>query len=376
MAKRHVKAALCIASLIGACALGNPLRAQEIVIGQSAPLTGPAADIGRDIRDGAQVVFDKVNAAGGIKGRPITLVTLDDANDKQRAADNAGKLLKERGALALFGFASATLATNAIPLAADVGAVVFAPFTGSLSIRDKPSVFTVRASYRDEAERIVAFEKSVGAQSAVVLHYDDEVGRVNYETVAAVLAGTGPKPPAVAIKRNATIDASVVEAIVKTQAQYVFATTQAGPVVSIIKALAEQGRTIPVVALSFVNPDELVALLGTEGRGTVVSQVVPSPRLATNPTYPVIRECADALTRAKKAKLNYTSLEACIAAKVLVEGLKRASPNPSRSTLLRALEGMDRYDAGGYTVTFSGTNHHGSHFVDLSILSRDKQFVH
>jgi len=103
---------------------------------------------------------------------------------------------------------------------------------------------------------------------------------------------------------------------------------------------------------------------------------VPSPRLASSPAYPVIKECAEAIARYNKAKLNYTNLEACIAAKVLVEGLKRTSPNPTRGSLMHALESMERYELGGYTVSFSSANHHGSHWVDLSILSRDQRFVH
>jgi ABC-type branched-subunit amino acid transport system substrate-binding protein len=346
--------------------------AQNIVIGQSTPLSGPAADIGRDIRDGAQAWFERVNAAGGVNGRRITLVTLDDANDKTRAAENAQTLVAERGALALFGFASATLSVNAIPIAEKAGLAFFAPFTGSLSIRGKPVVFTVRASYKDEAERIVAHQKSVGATKTVVLHYDDDVGKVNYETVAAVVAaaGGGAKPRGVAVKRGAKIEAAAFDAVVADDPHYVLATTQSPPVVDLLRMMADKGRQIPIVALSFVNPDELASVAGSNARGTIVAQVVPTPRALANPNYTVVKDCADALTALNGAALNYTTLESCIAAKILVEGLRRAGPSFTRASLIKGLESIGRVDVGGFFVTLGPGNHHGSKWVDLSILSR------
>ena len=348
--------------------------AQNIVIGQSAPLSGPAADIGRDIRDGATAWFEHVNAAGGIGGRKITLLTLDDANDKARAADNAKSLI-DRGVVALFGYASATLSVNAIPAAEKAGMAFFAPFTGSLSIRDKPPVFTIRASYKDETERIISHQKSVGATSTVVLHYDDEVGKVNYDTVAAVVAaGGGVKPKGVAVKRGAKVDASALDALLADNPHYVLATTQSPPVVELLKMMADKGRAVPIVALSFVNPDELASLSGTAARGTIVSQVVPTPRAVANPNFTVVKDCADALTALNGAVLNYTTLESCIAARVLVEGIRRAQPQVNRATLFKGLETVGRLDLGGFFVTLTPGNHHGSKWVDLSILSRGNAY--
>ncbi len=372
---RFRQGAFAVAGLI-AIAIGSAssVCAQGIVIGQSAPLSGPAADIGRDIRDGAMAWFERVNAAGGIGGRKITLMTLDDANDKARAADNA-KALADRGAMALFGFASATLSVNAIPVAERNGMAFFAPFTGSMSIRDKAPVFTIRASYRDEAEKIVAHQKSVGATSAVVLHYDDEVGKVNYETVAAAVAAAGgAKPKSIAVKRGGKVEAATLDAIAADNPHYVLATTQSPPVVDLLKLMSDKGRSFPIVALSFVNPDELVVSAGANARGTIVSQVVPTPRAVANPNYTVVKDCADALTALNGATLNYTTLESCIGAKVLVEAIRRAGPQVTRASLFKGIESLGRVDVGGFFVTLTPASHHGSKWVDLSILSRGNTY--
>jgi ABC-type branched-subunit amino acid transport system substrate-binding protein len=368
---RFIGASAILALLVA----GGSAIAQNIVIGQSAPLSGPAAAIGRDIRDGALAWFERVNGAGGVSGKRITLATLDDVNDKTRAAENARTLIAERGVVALFGFASATLSVNAIPLAEKAGMAFFAPFSGSLSIRDRPAVFTIRASYKDETERIIAHQKMVGAAKTVVLYYDDAVGKNNYETVAAAVVATGgAKPKGVAVKRGAKVEATALEALMADSPHYILATTQSPPVVDLLRMMAEKGTQIPIVALSFVNPDELASVAGTNARGTIVAQVVPTPRAFANANFTVVKDCADALAALNGAALNYTTLESCIAAKALVEGLRRAGPSATRASLFKGLESLGSLDVGGFFITFGPGNHHGSKWVDLSILSRGNAY--
>jgi branched-chain amino acid transport system substrate-binding protein len=133
---------------------------------------------------------------------------------------------------------------------------------------------------------------------------------------------------------------------------------------------------VPVAALSFVNPDELAESLGNVARGTVVSQVIPSPRVSNQVAMPVVKSCAEALTAFNGGKLNYTSLESCIAAKTLLVALKKAGgAKATRETVLQAMGTLGRVDLGGYALTYSPTSHHGSTMVDLTILSRGNRFV-
>jgi branched-chain amino acid transport system substrate-binding protein len=354
-------------------AVGSPAEAQEkIVVGQSAPLSGPMADVGRDIRDGAVAIFKKVNDAGGINGRKIELVTLDDANDRKRAAANAKTLIDENNAVVLFGFGSATLSLDAIPLAEAKGMALLAPQTGSLAIRDKKSVFTTRASYADEIDKIMAYWANYGANKMAVVHYDDEVGKKNFETVAAKLKAKGQTPLQVSIKRNVKIEPATFDPIFKFEPQVVIVTTQFGPVLDLFTVMQAKGKSYPVSALSFVNPDELASAPGGAARGTTVTQVVPSIR---GGAVPIVVECRDAV-KATGSALSYASLESCIAAKVLVEAMQRTAKNVNRQSLYNALENLGKVDVGGFNVTFSKDSHHGSTWTDLSILSRGGTFRH
>lgn len=364
---------LAMALIVGASA--QVALSQDIVIGQSVPLSGSNADIGRDMRDGALAVFAKVNASNAL-GRKIQLVTLDNANNRQRAADNTQQLVGQHNAMVLFGYNSATNSVDALPLVAQNNMLFFAPFSGSLSLRSHPNVYTIRASYKDEALKILAAKRDVGASKTVVVYYDDQVGQSNYDAVASVFVEAGaPKPPGVAVKRGAAIDASVVEAIAKEAPHYLLATTQFSVVGDFLKIANDKGIAVPVAALSFVNPDELIESVGNMARGTVVSQIIPSPRNSNQVSIPVVKECADALNALNGAKLNYTSLESCIAAKALVEALKKAGPKPTRESVLQAMGTLGRLDLKGYTLNFGPTQRHGSNWVELTILSRGNRFV-
>jgi len=361
------------AILVALCA-GQAAHAQDLIIGQSVPLSGSNADIGRDMRDGALAVFARANATNALSRR-VQLVTLDNANNRQRAAANTQQLV-DQGALVLFGYNSATNSLDALPLAARHNMLFFAPFSGSSSLRSHPNVYTIRASYKAEAARIVETKRTVGSDKAVIVHYDDEVGLSNYEAAAAAFTEGGmPKPPGVAVKRGAKVELAVVEQIAKESPHYVLATTQFSTVRDVLTLGADHGSAIPVAALSFVNPDELAESAGEVARGTVVSQVVPSPRQSNQTSIPVVKDCADALTALNGGKLNYTSLESCIAAKALLVALKRAGNNPTRDGVLQAMGTLGRVDVGGFVLNYSSGNRHGSQWVDLTMLSRGNRFV-
>ena len=360
--------------MLALCA-AQPAFPQDIVIGQSVPLSGPDAETGRDMRDGALAVFTRANAANGA-GRRVQLLTLDNAGQRERSAANTQQLLEQQGALALFGYDSTVHSVDALPLVARHNVLFLAPFSGAASLRSHPNVFTVRASCKAEAARIVAIKRTIGATKAVVIHRDDETGQALYETMAAVFAEAGlAKPRAVAIKPRGHLDRATVDLIAKEAPHYVLVTTPYGVARDFLTAAADHGLATPVAALSFVNPDALAGSIGALARGTEVAQVMPSPRTTNQAQMPVVKDCADALAALNGGRLNATSLESCIAAKVLWAALRKAGPHPTRESLLQAMGGLGRVDMGGYALNFSSGNRHGSQWVDLTMLSRGSRFV-
>jgi branched-chain amino acid transport system substrate-binding protein len=363
---------LCVAITLGA-APSSSFAQDKFVIGQSAPLTGSNAKFGMDIRDGAQAYFASVNAKGGVNGGQIELVALDDKNDRKTAGANTKTLLENKNLLALFGYASATLSLDALPQAEAKGITFFAPFSGANPVRvNSPVLFTMRASYSEEMEKMLNFWTSLGLKRVTVLHYDDEVGKQNLEVVTQQLKKINLVPQGLSIKRNATIGKAEVDALLAQQPEVLLNTVLSGAAAQVQKELVERGRMLPTSSLSFVGGDQYAKAVGEAGAGVSIAQVVPNPTAS----IPVVRECAKALeTAGSKTLMNTTQLEACLGAKVLTEAIRRAKKPVSAKSVLEALTNLGTYDLGGFTVEFNAADHHGSSFVELARVSKDGRLL-
>ncbi len=345
-------------------------QAQEAwVVGQSAPLTGSNAAFGQDIRDGALAYFKMLNAKGGVAGKPVELSTLDDKNDRKAATANTTKLLGD-GAVALFGYASATLSLDAMPMSDKAGVLFFAPFSGANPVRTAgPNVFTLRASYADELQKMLGFWTGLGAKQVVVVHYDDEVGKQNLATVTEYLAKQNLKPAAFSLQRNSAIDAAKITQLIALKPDVLINTVLSGQAAEISKQLMAKGVQIPMSSLSFIGAQQYIDAVGPAGAGVSIGQVVPN---ASAGAIPVVNECAAALKAAGISKvMNSTHLEACIGAKVLAEAMRRSKKPGDAKALMSSMQNLGRYDAGGFTVTYGPGANHGSKFVELGMVSRE-----
>ncbi len=344
-----------------------------ILIGQSGPLSGANKEFGEGIRDGALAYFRAVNAAGGINKRKLELITIDDANDAKRSGENGRVLIEEKGVLAVFGYASATLSLPALPHAEKHRVPFVAPFTGAEPMRKfRPYVYNMRASYADELEKIVDFYASTGLKRFSVLHYDDPVGKENLGAVETALIKRGLKPVSISsVKRNQLELGDAVSGMIKSTPDVVITTTLYRTTADFVKQAKKTGSVAQFASTSFVGASALAAELGPEGAGMVVAQVVPPPSI------PIVREYQSAIEKQLGRKdFSSTSLESYIAAKVLVEGIRRAGANPTRESLLKALDSIRNFDVGGYIVDFSPSNHNGSKFVELTAINREGKIAH
>ena len=364
-----------LAAIVGLTLFGvAAVQAEPIVIGQSVPLSGSNKELGEDIRDGALAYINKVNAAGGISGRKIELLSLDDGNKTDRSEKNTIELLKNDNVVALFGYASTTLSKPAMPHVDQAKITFFAPFTGADYMRKfRPLVFNHRAGYGDELEKVIEHYTTFGLKRFAVLHHDDAVGTENLAAVERALDARGLKAVAIAsIKRTQKEIKDEVATVVKANPEVVICTTLYQTTADFVKQARALHLNSQFVSLSFAGSTALAQALGQAGLGVVMSQVVPTP---TKASVPIVREYQQAIKDVAPGKVHsFTGLESYIAAKVLVEGIRRAGPNLSRATLIKGLESIDSYDLGGYIVGFSPKDHNGSKYVGLTILGRDLAF--
>ena len=378
---------LCLTGLTWAAVLGGlpgaglaaaetGITAQKIIIGQSAPLTGNNKDLGLEIRLGALAAFNQVNKAGGVGGRQIDLMTLDDVNDVQKAIANTEVLMKQGQVFALFGYASATLGRKPLEMAAEQGVPFLSPFTGARVMRGyNKSLFNFRAGYAEEAAKIIGHFKTVGITSFGILYHEDAVGKENLDVVQKGLEAGGGKVVATAgVSRKGGDAAPKAAAMVKADPQAIIVTGLYGPSSEFIKAAKVAGYGAPIVALSFVGGTQFVNALGKDRAGVVISQVVPFP---WDTKLPVVREYKKALAEVDaKAEPSFTTFEAYLAGKVIIEALKKSGKEPTRVSFMAALDATRSLDLGGHVIGFKPDDRNGSKYVDLTVVGADGKMRH
>jgi len=348
------------------------VTSDTILIGQSAALSGPAEELGKEMKAGAQAYFDVVNKSGGINGRKIKLVSLDDGYEPEKAAANTKKLIEEERVLALFGYVGTPTSNAALPIFTGAKVPFIGAFTGAQSLREPFNryVFNVRASYFDETEQIVGHLVQQGIKDIAVFYQNDAYGKAGLAGVERAMAKRNLKIAASGtVERNTTDVAAAVATLAKSKTGAIIMISAYKSCAAFIKSMRLAGALQQYWNVSFVGSKALATELGDDGRGVQISQVVPFPWSDVNP---IVRDYQKRIGGPEK--YSFTSLEGYVAAKVLVEGLKRAGKNPTRESLVDGLASMGRFDLGGFSVTYTPTDHNGSNFVDLTIISRGGTF--
>lgn len=360
------------AAMLAGFNLAQAESESKIILGQSAAFTGPAAQLGIQFYKGAKVYFDQVNAQGGVGRRHIEIRNLDDGYEPDRCAENTRKLIAE-DVFALFGYIGTPTSLVALPQAIKGKVPFIAPFTGAIGLREPFSkyAFHIRASYNDETGLIVKQLTSLGLKKIAVFYQNDAYGKAGLDGVTLALNGLGLKTVAQAtVERNSVDVAKAVQTLVAPAPDAVVQIGAYKSCAAFIREARKAGYGGTFYNVSFVGTQALADELGKDGAGVVVSQVMPSPY---NPARQIAREFADAVKVAgKDVQANFSSMEGYLAAKLFVEGLKRAGGKTlTRDGLITGLESLGGQSLGGFSVAFSPTNHVASSFVELSMLTGD-----
>lgn len=362
-------------SLLAPLCLAEPgVTDTTITLGMSAPLSGTNGAYGVDMRQTIEAYFESVNKSGGVHGRRLELVTLDDGYETERTVANTRTLIRDKGVFALLSFYGSSPTTEAMNKVFGPAKV---PLVGTISgagtLREPLAanansryMFHVRTSYADETAVIVKHLAGLGISRIAVFYQNDGFGKSGLDGVTEALSQHKLAPVAVGtVERNAVDVAKAVEVIAKVNAQAVIMVTLYKPTAAFIKAMKQVGQNPMFMALSPVGTEQLIAELGTtSSRGLGISQVVPYPWSAA---IPVVREYQK--FSAKPGIYSYYGMEGYLMARTMVEGLNRMSgKEPTRERLVGALESLNNMDFGGFKVNYSATARQGSGFVELTVL--------
>jgi ABC-type branched-subunit amino acid transport system substrate-binding protein len=344
----------------------------EIRLGASQVLSGPLGAQTQQYGEGARLMFDAVNAAGGIHGRKIRFTTLDDGFDPQRAADNTRKLIEEDQVFMLFNSTGTAQTAAVLPNLKASRTILFGPVTGASSLREgvNPYLFHVRASYANETERIVTQLKQIGVSRVAFFYQDDGLGKTLLGEVKKATAAAGLTLLAeIKLDPAAPDFAAAAAATAQANPQAVIVGTAGLTFPNYVKAvLATPARPV-FYGFSVASLDVINRELKEKARGIILAQIMPSLR---NTTIPVVAEYLKLLkARSADAAPSASQFEGFVHARLLVEGLRRTGRDLTTASFTQTLEGAGEIAFGRFTARYSPRSHNGSDYVELAIVDAE-----
>jgi ABC-type branched-subunit amino acid transport system substrate-binding protein len=369
--RRVIGAAIATMGANAAWPITSKTPGDAIVIGQSAPVTGPVADAFKGVLAGEKMAFDQINRKGGINGRRVDLILLDDAYDTRRTVENVKTLIERDNVVALTGLGSTAGVGAALPLLAEKKVPLVGVYTGApnLRMRHHPYFFTTQASFKDEVFYSVRNLVTLNQSRIAVVYQNNEFGKLMLpvaeaamKELGATFVGSAP----LAIDGSDAVAAAQTVASKQPQAVLMIAV---GPsVVGYVKANRNY-VSVPIYTISTALG--MLPALGDEARGLAITQVIPYP---WRQTTGMAREFAQECERAK-IPVAYDTYGGYLLARFLLEALKRSGKTVNSETLVKVIESQKSWDYGGINLAFSPGNHHGTSFVETTIVGPRMTFM-
>ena len=348
----------------------------HVLFGQSAAFTGPARELGRNMRLGIEAAFHEVNSGGGVHGRRLELVSRDDAYEPEAAIANTFHLIHEHRVFALIGAVGTPTSRSATPVAAEAGVPYIAPFTGAEFLRDPKwgNILNLRASYYQETEEMVArLTGDLGVTRIAVLYQDDSFGRAGYRGVRLALDRRAMEPVSIGLyPRNTTAVKTALLDLQRGDPEAVIMIGAYQPVAALITWARHVGMDPTFLTVSFVGSNALAEELGSAGEGVYVTQVVPFP---TDDSLPVVGAYLRALAAYDpEAVPGFVSFEGYLAGRLAVAGVAGCGAEVARECFLGSLRGRDVIDIDGFELRYGDDDNQGSDAVFLTRIGPDGRY--
>ena len=363
---------------IGSAGTGatNGVFADRVRFGQSAAFTGPAQELGIGVRMGIEAAFAEANRWGGVHGRMLELVALDDGYEPTQAISNTMQLIEREEVFALIGEVGTPTSRSAAPVASEAAIPFIAPFTGASFLRDESwgNIINLRASYAQETEEMVArLTTDLGFDRIAIMYQDDSFGRAGYQGALAALQRRNMQPVSIGLyPRNTTAVKTGLLDLMQGDPQGVIVVGAYRPVATLIAWARHIGMDSVFINISFVGSNALAQELGPTGEGVFVTQVVPFP---TDDSQPVVAAYQRALSDLDpSAEPGFVSLEGYLAGRLAIAGLERCGRAVDRLCFLDSLLRGDVIDIDGFRLSYGAGDNQGSDQVFVTVIGPDGSY--
>jgi branched-chain amino acid transport system substrate-binding protein len=351
-------------------ALSLAATAEPIRIGQSLPLTGPLAAYAKEKLDGATAAVAAINVVGGIRGRSLQLISLDDAYLPKNAVANTRALVAQHRVVALTGYLGVSTIDACLPIFEALRIPVIGLTSGSPTLRQpvRRFVFPVRAPYALEIKKLVLYLKTLGIERVALVSQGGPLGDMGAQAYRQALTAHS-----ITLSASFTLDqkgasaGQIAASLHRTAPQAIVTFITSKPTGELLIAYKALGGTASVYGTSIVGANQLIEAGNIPVNGLILSQVVPRPN---HIEIPIVREYFRALgaMAGDPIKPSMYGLEAFIEIQILAAGLKRAS-GLAAEDIVNGLERLGKFDIGGYLIEYGPGDRTGSPFTDLSIVS-------
>ena len=320
--------------------------------------------------------FHVINARGGVHGRQIKLETLDDAYEVPKAMLNLEKFLNDPDCFALFNCFGTPMVEEMMPRLKDGAMPFFTPLTGGQVSRVAGArhVFNIRASYADEADRLVQHLATIGLRRIGIVYQNNTFGREVFAGAeAAMRRAKLPEAISTTVESNASDAAKAAALLADSNPEAVLVGLAGKPGLELIKEFRKLRRGVSLYALSVLGTSANIKALGVDALGMAISQVVPLP---TNSSTAVARDFVKALKGFdEQATPSHLALEGYINARTFAEVMQRAGKGASHSAFMDASWGLKRWDLGGFEIHATTPDRSASRFVELTVVGRDGRLI-
>lgn len=370
--------------LMAVCTLTSARAGQPLLLGMSAPFSGSSAGLGVELYRGSMAYFEFLNQQGGINGRPVDIVTLDDGYQPDPAVQNTIEFLERNDIACLFNYVGTPTTTRVLPLLVGYNSqdkYLFFPFSGAQPQRHPPYeayVFNLRASYRQEVQAIIDKFLRLGRKRVAIFYQADAYGRSGWEAARLALRSHGLELLVEATYRRGTAFtesmAEQVSLIKDAEPDAVLSVGSYAACAAFIRDARDEGLQVPIANLSFVGSENMLELLEDLGcdmgqdytHNLINTQVVPSYEDLSIPVVQEYRRLMDAMapglpsasvTDYVPLRYSFTSFEGFLNAKVMARVLEYHVKHPQQG-LRMAAESLNRIALGINTPAgFSADRH-------------------
>jgi ABC-type branched-subunit amino acid transport system substrate-binding protein len=376
MLRGALAATVAFAALTVPALAEDGVTADTITFGQAAVLEGPASALGLGMQMGLNAAFDEINAKGGVHGRKIKLISVNDGYEPDRAIAATKKLIEEDKVFALIGPVGTPTSAAAQPIATAAKVPFIGAFTGAGFLRNPKleNVINVRASYDAETEAWVKhLTEDLKISKIAIFYQDDAFGRAGLSGFKKAMDKRKMEIAAEATyERNTVAVKSGLLTLKQAAPEAVVIVGAYKPVAEFIKLSRKVSFNPVFVNISFVGANALAKELGPDGKGVIVSQVVPFPG---DTSLKVVADYHAAIKAADpKAEPEFVSLEGYLTGRLAIAALEKAGKDLTRDGLLKAIKETAKFDIGGLPMTFSAEKNEGLDKVWMTIIEADGSF--